>query len=225
VLPSDIVPPAFQQATANPDPTLNGPSLVFVRLRGGTSVAAGRADVQRIADTANQAFAADPDAEGDTVAVLPVQHPAEIVNYRSTGATPLLLAAGLAGAAVIALGLTLAASVRRRRRDLALLKTLGFTRRQLGATVAWQSSVAAIVGIVVGVPLGIALGRWLWILFAREIYAVPRPTVPMSVILVGPRRSCSPTSSPPSPGALPPVRRQPSSYGWNDVADTATAFA
>jgi hypothetical protein len=28
------------------------------------------------------------------------------------------------------------------------------------------------------VPLGIALGRWLWVLFAHEIYAVPQPTVP-----------------------------------------------
>jgi predicted lysophospholipase L1 biosynthesis ABC-type transport system permease subunit len=33
---------------------------------------------------------------------------------------------------------------------LALLKTLGFTERQLAATVAWQASVAAVIGIVVG---------------------------------------------------------------------------
>jgi putative ABC transport system permease protein len=59
------------------------------------------------------------------------------------GATPVLLAAGLAAGAVAALGLTLTASVRRRRRDLALLKALGFTRRQLAACVAWQPTVAA----------------------------------------------------------------------------------
>ena len=28
-------------------------------------------------------------------------------------------------------------------------------------------------------PLGIVLGRWLWIIFAREIYTVPEPTVPV----------------------------------------------
>jgi hypothetical protein len=51
--------------------------------------------------------------------------------------------------------------------------------------VGWQASVAATVGIAVGVPLGIALGRQLWILFARNIDAVPEPTVPVpSVILV-----------------------------------------
>jgi hypothetical protein len=182
----EIVPAAFRQALTSPDPTLNGPSLVLVRLRQGVSAAAGRADMLRIADTADHDFAADPEATGDTVSVLSVQHPAEIVNYRSTGATPIVLAAGLALAAVVALGLTLTASVRRRRRDLALLKTLGFTRRQVAATVAWQSSVAALVGIVVGLPAGIAVGRWLWILFAQQIYAVPRPTVPLSVVLVVP---------------------------------------
>ena len=65
--------------------------------------------------------------------VVSVQRPAEIVNYRSMGSTPALLGAALAVGAVSALALTLIASVRRRRRDLALLKTLGFTRRQLAA--------------------------------------------------------------------------------------------
>jgi putative ABC transport system permease protein len=51
--------------------------------------------------------------------------------------------------------------------------------------VAWQASVAAVVGIVVGIPLGIVTGRWLWDLFARQIYAVPYPTVSVvSVLLV-----------------------------------------
>lgn len=61
----------------------------------------------------------------------------------------------------------------------------GRTRRQLAATVAWQATVAAIVGSAVGIPLGIALGRWLWTAFARQIYAVPQPAVPVvSVVLL-----------------------------------------
>ena len=48
-----------------------------------------------------------------------------------------------------------------------------------------KSTFAVVIGTVVGVPLGIALGRQLWILFARSIDAVPQPTVPLlSVILV-----------------------------------------
>jgi hypothetical protein len=184
LLSTAIAPPAFQQAVTNPDPLLNGPGTVFVRLRKGVSTAAGLADMQRIADAANKAFAADPSGVGDTVDVLAVQRPAEIVNYRSTGATPVVLASGLALGALAALGFALVASVRRRRRDLALLKTLGFTERQLATTVAWQASVNAVTGIVIGVPFGIAIGRQLWILFAREIHAVPKPTVPWSVIFV-----------------------------------------
>ena len=75
------------------------------------------------------------------------------------------------------IGLTLIASVRQRRRQFALLKALGFTQRQISASVAWQSSVAAVVGVVLGIPIGIALGRWLWTLFADGISAVPHPSV------------------------------------------------
>ena len=108
------------------------------------------------------------------------------MNYRSIGATPVMLAGGLAAGAIVALALTLVASVRHRRRDLALLKALGFTPRQLAAVVAWQATVTAAVGVIVGIPVGIILGRQLWTLFARNIDAVPDPTVPVvSVILVG----------------------------------------
>jgi ABC-type lipoprotein release transport system permease subunit len=85
----------------------------------------------------------------------------------------------LALAAICALGLTLTASVRSRRREFALLKALGFTRRQLASSVTWQSTVAAVLGVVAGVPLGIAIGRWLWTLFANGINAVPVPDVPV----------------------------------------------
>jgi ABC-type antimicrobial peptide transport system permease subunit len=114
-----------------------------------------------------------------------VQRPAEIVNYRTLGNTPGLLGIALALGAIVALGLTLLASVRRRRRELALLKTLGFTRRQLGATVAWQASVAVVIGVLIGVPLGIVAGRALWIRFAEALHVVPQPTVPLvSIALI-----------------------------------------
>ena len=182
-----IEPGAFQRAQLSADPTLNGPDLIFVRLRAGVPDPVGLAGLRRIAVSANRDLVAVPNGggQGNTVSVVGVQRPAEIVNYRSTGATPALLASALAVGAVIALGLTLAASVRRRRHDLALLKTLGFTQRQLAAALAWQASVAAVIGVVVGVPVGIALGRWLWDLFARQIYAVPDATVPaLSVVIV-----------------------------------------
>jgi hypothetical protein len=167
----------------------SGPNAILVRLRPGVSQAAGLRSLQQITDYYNQVVHspqtvahAGPTALELVANVLPVQRPAEIVNYKSMGTMPVILAGGVAAGAVTGLGLALVASVRRRRRDLALLKTLGFTRPQLAGTVAWQSTVVAVIGVVVGIPLGIAIGRWLWIAFARELSAVPDPVVPAASV-------------------------------------------
>jgi hypothetical protein len=184
LVPLDFTNVPFQGGNA--DRNLNGPELVFVRMRAGVSSSPGRKDMQRIVDAANRVFAADKNTVGDSVEVLGVLRPVQIVNYRSIGSTPVFLAAGLALGAALALGLTLTSSVRRRRRDLSLLKTFGFTHRQLASTIAWQATTTALIGVVVGLPLGVVIGRELWTHFARSIYAVPDPTVPLrSVFMVG----------------------------------------
>jgi hypothetical protein len=175
-LVSDLLLPANDR---NPSSGPDGPGAYFVRLRVGANPTASLHSLQRI----DAALDSDPNAA--PMSVLPAQRPAEIVNYRSMGSIPAFLGAGLAVGAVIALGLILVTSVRRRRRDLALLKTLGFTRRQLAALVAWQSSVPVVIGIIVGIPLGIVLGRVLWDAFAHEINAVPAPSVSaLSIVLI-----------------------------------------
>ena len=200
---------AVFKATIRKGEVLSGNDMVFVRLRPGVSVAAGLALVRRAAKAGNEQYAALPLGKGggDQVSVLGVQYPAEIINYRSTGTTPLWLALAFALGVTIAFGLTIGSSVRQRRRELALLRTLGFTRRQLGASVAWQASSSVVVGVVIGVPLGILVGRELWTLFARQIYAVPLATVPTvslvllavtalvlaNVVAIAPRRSASRT--------------------------------
>jgi predicted lysophospholipase L1 biosynthesis ABC-type transport system permease subunit len=156
------------------DAAVTGPNAIFVRLRRGASAGPLRQIADQLGNTSDGG-----------VDLLPVQRPAEIINYRSLGATPALLGGALAVGAASAFGLTLISSVRRRRRDVALLKTLGFTRRQLASVVAWQSSVAVAIGVVVGVPLGIVFGRWLWDLFAHDIDVVPSSTVPvLSIVLI-----------------------------------------
>jgi len=116
--------------------------------------------------------------------VVGVLRPTAIVNFRSMGTTPTLLASGLALGAVVALGLTLTASVRRRRRDLALLKALGLFQRQLIGAILCQATANAVIGIVLGVPLGIVAGRALWASFARSIFAVPESAVSVSRTLL-----------------------------------------
>ena len=148
---------------------------VLILVRPGVSQAAALRSLDHITTVLDRP--SDPDAPvGGVVSAL---RPAEIADSHSISATPALLAAVLAAGAIGALGLTLIASVRQRRRQFALLKALGFTQGQIAASVAWQSSVAAVIGVVLGIPIGIALGRWLWTLFADAISAVPHPTVPI----------------------------------------------
>jgi hypothetical protein len=170
-------------------PQLAGPNAILVRLRPGASPAAGlrsmeaiRGQLTSLLNSPQAQEASGGSSVADTIDLLPAQRPAEIVNYKAMGAMPAVLAGGLAAGAVAGLGLTLVASVRRRRRDFALLKTLGFTRLQLAGTVAWQSSAIAVTGLVIGLPLGIAAGRWLWLAFARELSAVPDPVVPAASV-------------------------------------------
>jgi hypothetical protein len=174
VVPYTVIPPADRNPFADPK---NGPQVILVRLKDGANHAVALRSLQRIANATS-----NPSNFG--VAVTSVLRPAEIVNYRSLGTTPVVLGGSLAAGAMAALLLTLVASVRRRRRDLAVLKTLGFTRLQLRATVAWQSSVSVVIGVVVGVPLGIIAGRLLWNIFATGINAVPAPTVPVWSIVI-----------------------------------------
>ncbi len=168
----------------------SGPNAIFIRLRPGANPATGRASLEAV-DRRLVALAHSRQvisligtgfAAVFTIALLPAQRPAEIVNYRSMGATPVVLAIGLGVGTLVALGMTLVTSVRRRRYDLALLKTFGFTRGQLFSSVIWQASTISVIGIVIGVPLGIVFGRSLWILFAHQLSAVPQPTIPSGSI-------------------------------------------
>jgi hypothetical protein len=181
-----MFPKAFARAiNSGSSASLNGPNLALVRIRSDVPPAAALASLHRIADATDKVYASAPGGGGDVLVVQSVQRPAEIVNYKTIGFTPTILVSGLALGAIVALALTLLASVRQRRRDLALMKSVGFVRWQLAAAVAWQATVAGVVGLAIGIPLGIISGRWLWDLFARQIYAVPYPTVSVpSIVLV-----------------------------------------
>ena len=101
------------------------------------------------------------------------------MNVSDIRGTPLLLGAALAVALVVGLGLAITASVRDRRRELAVLRALGFTTRGLYATVVTQAIVMITVGLVVGVPLGILAGQVGWRAFAERLGVVPRADLPV----------------------------------------------
>jgi ABC-type lipoprotein release transport system permease subunit len=110
------------------------------------------------------------------------RRPADITNYVPVQRTPLVLAGALALLAVATLAHALGTAVRRRRRDLAVLKTLGFVRRQVSTLVAWQASTVAVISSFVGIPMGIAAGRWAWRTFANQL-GVPSPSVEHALVI------------------------------------------
>lgn len=104
--------------------------------------------------------------------------PSEIVDTRSMRAVPLVVGGLLVVAASIGLASAMVASVRARRRQLATLRALGFTRRQILDSVRVQTVVTMIAALLVGAPIGIALGRVAWRGFASQLGVLPDPTVP-----------------------------------------------
>jgi ABC-type lipoprotein release transport system permease subunit len=114
--------------------------------------------------------------------VLEVQRPAEIVNSSSVGGAPIVLAVALVLGAMVSLALARAGSVRRRRRDLTVLKALGVTPTQLGATVSWHATITIVLGLVIGVPIGAVIGRVLWDQFAKQLDVLARPDLPVLVV-------------------------------------------
>jgi ABC-type antimicrobial peptide transport system permease subunit len=75
-------------------------------------------------------------------------------------------------------------AIRRRRRDLAILKALGLVPRQVSAAIAWQASAVIIVSVVIGLPLGLAAGRTAWTLVADQLGVVVKPIVPWPLVLI-----------------------------------------
>ena len=123
-------------------------AMVVVDLADGTSLADGKAAVERVA-----ADFGSPDVEDRD----------EFAATLSSGADMLLtiVFALLALAIVIALmGIanTLSLSIHERTRELGLLRAVGQTRGQLRSMVRWESVIVATFGVIGGIGLGVFLG-------------------------------------------------------------------
>jgi len=115
---------------------------------------------------------------------VPQLQSAQLSSLNEIGRYPLILAGILALMAIATLAHTLITSIRRRRQDLAILKTLGFVRGQVSATVAWQATTFGVAALVIGIPIGVIAGRWGWNVFADHLGVVPDAVLPAIALLV-----------------------------------------
>ena len=157
--------------------------------------------------------------------------PETLVDFGNVRNLPLLLGGVLALIAAIGIAHLLVTSIRRRRHDLAILKTLGFVPAQVRRAIAWQATTLAVVALAASASRSaIICGRLIWSVFADQVGvlaetvtpASPRRvavvTVVLAVVIVarpGPRRRPHPPG--PDPDACrsrrphsPAVTRLPS---------------
>ncbi len=133
---------------------------------------------------------ADRDATLDALrAVFPTTFlaestPTQVSNLGLVSGQPawLALIVGLlAGAALIH---ALVTSVRSNRRQIGVLKSIGFTKRQVMSTVAWHASLLTGAALLVGIPLGIVIGRVAWSAIVDNLGVVSAPVVPLTAVVV-----------------------------------------
>ena len=87
-------------------------------------------------------------ADEQSVFALPAQLPTAVVELGKLRSLPIALAIFFALLAIATVGHALVTTVRRRRYDLAILRSIGFTRRQARIAITWQATLLTIVGLV-----------------------------------------------------------------------------
>jgi ABC-type lipoprotein release transport system permease subunit len=104
----------------------------------------------------------------------PAQLPPELLNLERVRSVPLVLLGFLVVFAIAALAHQLITSGNQRRRDCAVLRSIGFTRPMMATIVMSQSTCVSLVALLVGIPLGLALGRmgWSWVADAVPLVLV-----------------------------------------------------
>jgi putative ABC transport system permease protein len=140
--------------------------------------------VARLKPAADQAaFRTAIEAEFGATVNGPVEQTA-IRNVKRIRSLPVALAAMVGVLAISSLAHAVVLSARRHRRQLAVLRTLGFSRGQAAAAVRWQATVLGLAAAAVGVPVGIVAGRWGWLAVARQLGVASGPVVPLLLIAV-----------------------------------------
>jgi hypothetical protein len=148
------------------------PAVVFVRFRPGAGPEAGR-----------QALAARLARHGSFRVDGPAT-PTDLLNFGQVQDLPQVLGIGLAAVALLTITHLLMTSVRRRQRDFAIFRALGFTSWQVRGTLCWQAVVLAGIALLIGVPAGIACGRLCWHVFAYQLGITPAVTVPLAALSI-----------------------------------------
>lgn len=163
---------------------------LMLSLEGFSTLCADQlsAEIDRISGAAlvlhddADAAAVQTELEADGVFVDRRVVPIDVGALRGLRPVPAMIAAAVAVFGLVAVGHALVLAVRRRRRDLAVLRAIGLSPAGTRSIVRWQALTIAMVSIVIGLPLGIILGRTLWVTIATPINVLSDVDVPVGAL-------------------------------------------
>ena len=112
--------------------------------------------------------------------------PGEVERLQAVESLPRYLAVFLVVLAATAIAYAAGTTVRRRRGDLAMLRVLGMTTRQLRSVVVVHVLALTALGALIGAGLGVATGRQVWRLVVDSIPLPFLPSVPVAQLLLVP---------------------------------------
>jgi hypothetical protein len=162
-----LTPGALQKFTAEPG---SDTVEVIARLRAG-------ADREAVLKRLDAQFPYGVSDESVPGAPGPIRNLEQIVRL------PLALGLFFAVLGAAAIGQALLMTARQRRSEFAVLRSLGFTRRQVAIVIAAASITFASLALAVGIPLGVLAGRAGWAAVADNLFVTPAAHVPVLATL------------------------------------------
>jgi ABC-type lipoprotein release transport system permease subunit len=108
--------------------------------------------------------------------------PADLESIQRVSALPELFSGMLTGLAVVLLLHTLVTSIRRRRREIAVLEAIGFVRRQVRVSIVMHGVALIAVALLIGVPAGVIAGRQIWKAFASQLGIASNAVIPLLLV-------------------------------------------
>ncbi|MEO6124138.1 MAG: FtsX-like permease family protein [Ilumatobacteraceae bacterium] len=114
--------------------------------------------------------------------------PSVIINLERVHGIPFVLAALLGGLSLLTIVNVTVSLIHSRRRDLAILRSLGADGGWLTRAIHWQASLYILIPALAGTALGVILGRQVFVVFADGIGSIDDAKIPLSLtvaVLIG----------------------------------------
>jgi ABC-type lipoprotein release transport system permease subunit len=105
-----------------------------------------------------------------------------ITNLARIRSVPFVLAWLVGALAVLTVVHVMVTSVRNRRREVAVLRSMGADGGWLTRAVHWQATTFSLAPLVLGAPLGLIVGRLLFQAFADAVGTVPDASFPYALL-------------------------------------------